>query len=127
MKKYLVIMLFAMAAFGFVGCNSDDNTKADIQWNNQAGVGNYVNDIKWISSGKEDQSWDGKTDNNESTSFKGITELTGQGDCYDNTGNPATIELRNDSTGTTVATGDKSATIQENANAVLIIDTTSAK
>lgn len=129
MKKFIMVSMIALiAAFGFVGCGSeDDGSKADLQWQNEAG--SNVQDIKWISSGETNQSWDGTFANGTPTSSKGISKLSGSGDCLDNGGAPATIELRDDSTGvaTAVTTGATSATIEENAAAVLVIDTVTAK
>ena len=128
MKKYLIILFVALVAFGFTGCFSDSSStssKADLKWSNDAGAN--VKDIKWVSSGKTDQSWDGTFAQGTGTDFKGISELAGQGDCIDNGGSPATISLKNTSTGTTVATGAKSATIVENAAAILVISGTTAK
>jgi hypothetical protein len=131
MKKIIMVSMIALiAAFGFVGCGSEDNTKADLKWQNKAGIGNFVENIKWSNGGKVDQSWDGVVDNDAETSFKGISELAGQGDCLDNTGAPATIELNpTGSTGYTgtISLGDTSATIEENASAILVIDNAQAK
>jgi hypothetical protein len=55
MKKYLVIALFAIAAFGFTGCSQEDDTVADIRWTNTGG-GGPLHDIKWVGSSST-QSW----------------------------------------------------------------------
>lgn len=128
MKRFIIVSVIALiAAFGFIGCGQEDNTKADLKWDNQT-VGK-VTDIKWISNGETDQSWDGDYLAGTETSSKGISKLAGSGDCLDDGGAPATIELRNTSSGvaTAVTTGDTSATIEENAAAILVIDQTAAK
>jgi len=127
MKKIIMLSMIALAAAGFIACGEEDNTKADLQWSNQAGAN--VQDIKWISGGKTDQSWDGTFADGTDTTPKGISKLSGSGDCLDNSGNPATIHLDSSSTGvaTTVTTGDTSATIVENATATLVIDQAVAK
>ena len=126
MKKYLVIMMFAIAAFGFIGCSSDDNTKADIRWNNDSSESIY--DIKWVSGGQNDQTWsETLTDNNSSSdysSYKGINELTGQGECLDvvdqgtgTEGKPYDIYID----------GALNYTVTENATETLHIDQIQAK
>jgi len=130
MKKFIMISIIALTVAGFIGCGdtaATDSSKADLKWSNNAA--DYVTDIKWISDGKEDQSWDGQTAAGAETAFKGINELAGSGDCIDNTGESATIELDSTSTGvvTAVATGDTSAVIEENASAVLVISNTAKK
>jgi len=127
MKKIIMLSMIALAAAGFIACGTEDNTKADLKWSNQAGAD--VQDIKWISGGKVDQSWDGTTADLSETSFKGISELAGTADCLDSGGDAATIQLT--TTGSTgyasLITGSSAATIQENAAAVLVIDIVTKK
>lgn len=120
----MVMVTVAMA--GMIGCGADE-TKADLKWKND--VGASVQDIKWISGGTVDQSWDGITNDLAETSFKGIGELAGTADCLDAAGDSATIGLTTSgSSGYTALTnGSSSATIQENAAAVLVIDTATKK
>ena len=128
MKNNLVIMIMAIAAFGFIACAPADDTKADLKWNNQAGAA--VQDIKWISDGKVDQSWDGTTADSSATSSKGITELAGAGDCLDDSGDPATITLDSATSEGFVAgtiVGSNSATIEKNAAATLVINSVAKK
>lgn len=128
MKKIIMVSMIALiAAFGFVGCSEGDESLADLKWKNEAG--DAVQDIKWISGGKVDQSWDGTTADLAETSFKGIGELAGTADCLDSGGDAATIALT--TTGSTgyssLIDGSSAATIQENAAAVLVIDVVTKK
>jgi len=128
MKKYLVIAMFAIAAFGFVGCSEDADTKADLRWQNNGGAD--VKEIKWVHNGSVDQSWDETTIAGNPSAYKGIYELAGTADCIDNTtGAPYTIGLTaTGSTGySTISEGGSSATITENAAATLVMDTLTAK
>ena len=127
MKKYLFILIVAVAAFGFTGCSdSGDSSKADLKWSNASG-GN-VSDIKWMSDGKEDQSWDGTVADTAETSAKGITKLAGTGDCLDNGGAASTIVLDTTTTPAGVEQiTSNSATIKENATADLVISAAKKK
>jgi len=126
MKKLIFISMIAVAAMGMIGCGEDDGTKADLRWNNESGGGVY--DVKWVSSGTVNQSWSGDlTDNNTDTDvsdFKGITSLTGQGECLDvddrttgSEGTPYDISID----------GALSHTVAENATETLNISGISAK
>jgi hypothetical protein len=123
MKRYLLVLLMAVAAFGFVGCGAEDETKADLRWDNQNGSGDDLINISWSSSGNSDQTWDRADDGAGPTAYKGITELAGTGDAVIDGGGTALLQL-SAGTGVNFASGS-AATIQENASATLII--TSAK
>jgi len=126
MKNNLIILLMAIAAFGFSGCSPQDDTKADLKWKNNAGAA--VQDIKWVKGGDVDQSWDGTTADLAETSPKGITELAGAGECLDNSGTPSTIKIvASGSEGFVAGTLDdtgtnEAATIEKNAAATLVIN-----
>lgn len=127
MKKFIMVSMIALiAAFGFIGCGQEDNTKADIKWTNTATNINPVTDITWVKSSKIDQTWNGTIDNDGSeTDSKGVSELVGSGECFIGAA-PAEIEIDPASEG--VATTDGfSATIEENAAANLLIVDAQAK
>ena len=54
MKKIGVILIFAIAAFVFVGCG-DDGTS--IAWKNDHTA--FVEEIQWVSGGNPNQRWGG--------------------------------------------------------------------
>jgi len=128
MKKFLVLAMIAFAAAGFTACDSDDSSsdksKADLKWRNDHS--SEVAEIKWIHDGKEDQSWGGTYATDAETGFKGITELSGSGECQEG-GAPAEIQLDTaESTGTDDISAS-SAVIAENADAVLVISAAKKK
>jgi len=79
MKKFILISMIAIAAFGVTGCGEDDGTSADIRWDNNSGDDIY--EVKWVASGKVDQTWSADLANTNVSPYKGISELTGQGEC----------------------------------------------
>ena len=117
MKKFILISMIAVAAMGIIDCGEDDGSKADLRWYNDSNAN--LKDIVWTSSGKVDQTWEGVTNDDTATTYKGIDSLAGDGDCVLEDGNPATISL---SAGDGVVTASSSsAVIQENAAATLNI------
>lgn len=124
MKRFILISMIAIAAAGMTGCGEEDGTVADLQWNNQAG--SQVETIQWVSNGQTNQTWDGVWADGSTTSPKGISELTGQGECLDSGGSPATIQVDSSSTGGAgvIADGATGVSIQENATANLVIQGT---
>lgn len=129
MKKLILFSMIAVTAMGIIGCGEDDKTKADLMWRNSDNTSD-VNTIQWISNGKADQTWEGTyAKSGGETTFKGIEELAGQGECFIGS-SPAEIELdTTNSSGVVTGTiSTNSAVIQENAAAVLVIQTaTTAK
>lgn len=128
MKKFILISIIAVAAMGMIGCGEEDKTKADLMWRNSDPT-DTVNTIQWVNNGKADQTWDGNcTAGGGETAFKGIEELAGQGECFIGS-SPASITL--DTTASTgVVSGTistNSAVIQENAAAVLVIQSAAKK
>lgn len=131
MKKFILISMIAVAAMGMIGCGEDDKTKADLRWGNDSG--DNIQNIKWLKADRsEDQSWDGTLADTNYSSFKGISSLNGYADCLDKDGDPANVTLA--TTGSTGLTssgfssiGGDSATIQEDAAAVLVIDVVAKK
>lgn len=129
MKKFLVLAMIAFAAAGFTACDSDDSgssdsSKADLKWKNEHS--SEVAEIKWIHDGQEDQSWGGTFGNGDETGFKGITELSGSGECQEG-GATAEIELDTQNSTGTDQISASSAVIKENADAVLIISAAKKK
>jgi len=128
MKKFLVLAMIAFAAAGFTACDSDDsssdNSKADLKWRNEHA--SEVAEIKWIHDGKEDQSWGGTYGNGDETGFKGISELSGSGECQEG-GATAEIELDTTASTGTEQISASSAVITENADATLVISAAKKK
>jgi len=115
MKKIGVILIFAIAAFLFVGCG-DDGTA--LRWDNQSNVD--LKDVVWKSSGSVNQEWTGTVADERQTDYKLITKLAGEGECLFDTGGPAIISL---SPGEgVVSASTNSAIIEKDADATLIID-----
>lgn len=121
MKKFIMVSMIALiATFGFIGCGQEDNTLADLRWDNQNGSGDNLINIAWVSNAKEDQTWDRADDGAGPTEFKGISELAGTGDAIVDGGGAAILQL---TAGDGVITASGSAaTIQENASATLIVN-----
>ncbi|HNX25493.1 MAG TPA: hypothetical protein PKG60_15705 [Spirochaetota bacterium] len=125
MKKLVMLSMIALAAIGFIGCGSEDGTKADLRWINKQG--NTVSEIQWMSSSREDQRWSGDyTTINPTTAYKGISELNGNGECLfadDGSGIPQPIvidPLDPDQEGIAVPGADN-VVVAENATATLVI------
>lgn len=129
MKKFLVLAMIAFAAAGFTACDSSDDgssdsSKADLKWRNEHNA--EVAEIKWIHDSKEDQSWGGTFGSGDETGFKGITELSGEGECQEG-GETAAIELDTVNSTGTDSMSASSAVIKENADAVLVISAAKKK
>jgi hypothetical protein len=116
MKKLSVIILFAIAAFLFVGCSDDEATS--LRWNNQSG--SNLQDIQWVNNAAANQTWTGVVSDTTATDYREITKLNGTGECIFEGGDPATISLTPGSG--VVSASTNSAQIEENVDATLIID-----
>jgi len=123
MKKIGVILIFAIAAFVFVGCG-DEGTS--IAWKNDQPV-DKVQEIQWMSGGQENQRWGGTYAAGEITDAKVITKLTGVGNCLDDSGDPAEISINVASSSGIKNSDGRSATIEENKDALIVIDTVAKK
>ena len=123
MKKVGVILILAIAAFAFIGCG-DEGTS--ITWKNNP-IGSDVQEIQWMSGGQENQRWGGTYAAGATTDAKVITKLTGVGDCLDDLGDPAEISI-NVASSTGIKNSDgRSATIEEEKDALIVIDTVAKK
>ncbi len=119
MKK-IILLMSIIFSLNIIACSDDDGSKADLQWNNQGGE--VAKDIKWMSDSTVDQRWDGEYNNGDTTPFKGIKALTGQGECVDISGDTAVIEIDPyRSVGIEPSSSTSTAVVQENAAATLII------
>ncbi len=116
MKKVIFLSILVLVAAMFNGCKADEDTS--LSWTNSASE--TVQDIAWKdNSGNVDKTWSGDTAVNATTSAQKINVLTGQGECNDSTGAPATITLEK---GEGVLTASSnSATIDKGKDANLII------
>ena len=125
MKRIIILSMIAIAAAGFISCSEDEETKADLKWRNDAAT---VSEIQWVKSGSTsvDQTWSGTYNTTDETAFKGIKELNGSGECVSG-GDVATILLDTTSSTGTTAISSGSASIQENADAMLVISSTAKK
>lgn len=121
MKKFVMIAMIALfPAFGLIGCNNDDGTKADLRWDNQIGGSTNLIEISWTVGSTSNQTWSRADDGAGPTEFKGITELAGTGDAVIEGGGTAILQL---SAGDGVASvSGSAATIEENASATLIVN-----
>jgi hypothetical protein len=127
MKK-LTVLLAIITSLNIIACSNDDGSKADLKWKNEANQ--TVKDIKWKNGSKIDQIWDGVYDDNDNkeTTFKGINELTGQGECLDAGGDTADISINTStSQGIDPSSSSSTARIQENAAATLVIQSIAKK
>lgn len=116
MKKLSVFLILAIAAFAFVGC-SDDGTS--LAWENTSDT---VSDIQWMTGGSSpNQTWDGDLLSGDRTDYKEITQLTGTGDCLDNSGQAATIIIDIDSSSGVKFSSAAGTTIEKDVDALLII------
>jgi len=100
MKKYLIISLIVTAAFGFTGCNNDEEfSAANVNWQNALGDGTTVDDITWESiAGIPNQTWGDPVNDGSSTDTKVVTLETGKGRCIDtDTGGENEILINNTS------------------------------
>ncbi len=123
MKNFILMLILAIAAIGFIGCGEDDKTKADLKWKNNEG--SSVSEIQWINSSTAsvDQTWSGTTANGSETEFKGIKSLAGTGECVSGgVGAKISFDTTN-STGVS-SISSNSAVVTENASAMLIISGT---
>ncbi len=121
--KMLTLTLFISALF-FAACGDDDGSKADLRWKNS--TSSSVSEIKWKSGSSTNQTWGGTLSGSSETSYKGISVLTGNGECLDNVGDTATINLTGTGSENATILGTD-ATISENTSATLAFDGTTAK
>lgn len=125
MKKVIMLLLAGATAMLFIGCSQED-TKADLKWANGTGI--TVSEIKWKdSSTNVNQTWSGSTSPQTETGFKGITELSGSGECVDDAGDDSIIVLDTTTSEGVDQISSNSATIKENAAAKLVISAAKKK
>lgn len=116
MKKFVFIAIVAVASLGFIGCGEDNGTT--LKWQN--GFGSNLDEIRWEDPGtlNIDQTWTSVNDGSTSDS-KGIEVLSGTTWAHEEGGGVVAIDLTAGS-GVVTAAGP-AATIEDNANATLII------
>ena len=130
MKRIIIALIAGAVALTFAACNTPTS---DVKWKtlNASSIGtadNYITDIAWKSGGSVDQTWGEQLDGSSvtETSYKSVTEFTGEGDCVDSDGTPFSITIDNSSTNI-VSTSGGSAVIKEDASVELVIQTVSVK
>ncbi len=117
MKKIIILSMIALVAAGITGCTPEDETKADLRWDNTASGVNLVN-ISWSSNGSSDQTWE-RANSGATTAYKGIKELAGTGDAVIDGGGTAVLTLGAGADVLNVS--GSAATIKENGAATLNI------
>ena len=121
MKKFMVILIFAVAAMGITGCgDTGDDSKADIRWTNGASSG-AVTEIAWTGATAA-TTWNETTPlaDGATNDFKGIKDLTGTSTCVNDSGSDCDIKVEADADG-------GAYTVAENAAETLVIETITAK
>ena len=124
MKKFMVILIFAVAATGIIGCgDTGDDSKADIKWKNGLTT-DSVHDITWTGA-TASTTWNEGTTNllaaGLTNNFKGVKDLTGESSCIAaSDGNDYTITVQGDADG-------GSYTVPENSAEILVIDSITVK
>lgn len=124
MKKYLVVLLMAIAAFGIIGCGEEEATT--LRWKNKdQGIADNYAGIQWVdySTTQANQNWDAVPNQDQFTASKDVTALTGSGNVVDSGGATASIVL--DDTDSSVAgvavNGTSSVVLEKNSDATLAI------
>lgn len=128
MKKLSVIILFAIAAFLFIGCGDDEGT--GLRWDNQSGQS--VADINWQSTDGVNiyETWNAKSYADlEKTEYKEIKKLRGQGEClFETDGATAVIQVdTSNSSGIEPISSSTSIEVTNNADATLVISNSKKK
>jgi len=121
MKKFMAILIFAVAAMGITGCgDTGDDSKADIKWTNGAGSG-PVTEIAWTGA-TATTTWNETTPlaDGATNDFKGIKDLTGTSTCLNDSGADCDIKVEADADG-------GAYTVAENVTETLVIETITAK
>lgn len=126
MKKIGVILIFAIAAFVFVGCG-DEGTS--LRWK-VLNTDTEFDEIGWVDPGTslQNQRWTGTFNDGSETDYKEITRLEGQAECLDG-GAPLTVILTDVGSSGFVYVDDttSSAMIEKNVDATLVIQSATAK
>ncbi len=105
MKKVCVILIFAIAAFVFVGCGDDETA---VRWRKNTG-GDFVNQIKWTDeSNVAKQTWsETLTSDGERTGFESVPNKTGKGFAFfQDEGDEAQININGGSGSVTLSEGE---------------------
>jgi len=123
MKKIVFIITLSLS-FAFIGCGDDDKT--NLRWVNRSN--DNINDIVWYGSNdlnNPHQIWDGNWGVlGATTDYKEIKQLNGEGEALVG-GTEVELYLNSASSNATFTPGGKTASIKENTDATLVIQSTS--
>jgi len=119
LKYFFYLALTFFYAFLLTGCTDDDETK--LAWINGQNS-TTVQDIKWMSSGTQDQIWEGVLGADAETDSKEVTQLSGNGECLDSDGNTYIIEYLDSNN-----ERQQTLTLEEGDSKTITIDNLAAK
>jgi|GEM_PF-1107505 len=127
MKTKILTGILAVSAMFFMACGDDDDgTKADLKWKNSSSAS--VSSIKWKSGSSTDQTWDETVADTKESQYKGITKLSGSGECLDDQGDTATIAFDSNASNENVSIDTiNTATVTEDSTAAIVISQVSKK